>query len=449
MKKHRGLTAILVLAAVLRAGLLLAAFYLPRGEMLTPDSEGYINLAQSLASQGEFKEFDRPEIFRTPGYPVFLMLGGLLGAYFTVSLGMAILVQVLLDVVVVFLTYRLGIFLVSRRVGLFAACFQAITPLVVASSCRVLADSLYVFFFTAAVLLMVKHLRSGGWWTLLGSSAVLGAACYVRPVGQVMGVIFALSLLSAPKRWRRVAAFAAVFAACLAPWVIRNAVVADYYGFSSYAGDAMYFFAVPELRAREGNLNAQDLRDELRREESDKLSSAGQPLPSVGQTARRRMREAVRFIFENPGAYARIHLKGAVGFWVPGATDVLEEVGLSRGNRGTVDVLHRDGLLAAVKHYFGENILGMMVAAPLVLVFLVKYVGVVLCVFGRVRFRFPPEVWLLVGVAVVSAILPGPFGLPRYRLPVAPLLSIAAAVGWLIVVKALRRKGTKGGTVNE
>ena len=250
-------------------------------------------------------------------------------------------------------------------------------------------------------------------------------------------------MLSTPKRWRRVAAFSAVFAACLAPWIIRNAVVADYYWFSSYAGDAMYFFAVPELRAREENLNAQDLRDELRERESDKLSSAGQPLPSVGQTAHRRQREAVKVIRENLGAYAKIHFKGCVGFWVPGATDVLEVLGLSRGNRGTVDVLHRDGLLAAVKHYFGENVLGAMAAVPLVLVFLVKYAGVAICIFGRIRFRLRPEVWLLLGVVVVSAILPGPFGLPRYRLPIAPLLSVAAAVGWLIVVKALRRKGDK------
>ena len=147
MKKHRPLIMILILAAVLRVGLLCAAFYLPGGEMLTPDSDDYINLSQSLAASGRFGELDRPEIFRTPGYPVFLIVCGMMGADFDISLEAAWLIQILLDVVVVFLTYRLGVFLVDRRAGGFAAFFQAITPLVVASSCRILSDSLYVFFF--------------------------------------------------------------------------------------------------------------------------------------------------------------------------------------------------------------------------------------------------------------------------------------------------------------
>ena len=148
----------------------------------------------------------------------------------------------------------------------------------------------------------------------------------------------------------------------------------------------------------------------------------------------------MRTIRENPGAYAKIHLKGCLGFWIPGATDVLEIAGLSQGNRGTLDVLHRDGLWAAVNHYFGGNALAVIVAAPLVLIFLLKYVGVVASVFMRVRFRMSAEAWLLVGVVVVSAILPGPFGLPRYRLPVAPLLSVAAAVGAITILNVLRRR---------
>ena len=148
----------------------------------------------------------------------------------------------------------------------------------------------------------------------------------------------------------------------------------------------------------------------------------------------------MKTIRENPGAYAKIHLKGCLGLWIPGATDVLEIAGLSRGNRGTLDVLHRDGLWAAVNHYFGGNALGVIVAVPLVLIFLVKYIGVVTCVFVRFRFRMSAEAWLLVGVVVVSAILPGPFGLPRYRLPVAPLLSVAAAVGWMTILNVSRRR---------
>jgi hypothetical protein len=114
--------------------------------------------------------------------------------------------------------------------------------------------------------------------------------------------------------------------------------------------------------------------------------------------------------------------------YLPGAPAVLETLGLTRGQRGTSDVLRREGLLAAVRHYFGDNASAIILAVPLVLLLLVKYLAAA-GLLRRVRLRMPAEVYLLLAVVAVTTLLPGPFGLPRYRVPIEPVLSVAAGAG--------------------
>ena len=72
--KHGWILAILALALAVRLALLGAT---TRETAFTPDSEGYWRLAGNLLQRGQFALDDRPEIFRTPGYPAFLMIGHL------------------------------------------------------------------------------------------------------------------------------------------------------------------------------------------------------------------------------------------------------------------------------------------------------------------------------------------------------------------------------------
>ncbi|MFW6133885.1 MAG: hypothetical protein ACOC8F_08315, partial [Planctomycetota bacterium] len=162
-----------------------------------------------------------------------------------------------------------------------------------------------------------------------------------------------------------------------------------------------------------------------------------------------RARQARRAIAEHPLEYAWLHLRGCAGVYLPGAPYALEMLGLTSGQKGTRDVLRREGLVAAARHYFGHNTAALLLAAPMVLLLGLKYasiaVGAVLrLVAGRGglgRFRLGAEVWLLVLVVIVGTLLPGPYGLPRYRVPLAPILSIAAGAGVIALWDRLRRRG--------
>jgi 4-amino-4-deoxy-L-arabinose transferase-like glycosyltransferase len=431
---RRPLLTILLLAAALRVGLLAGAWNHP-DRLVTPDSEQYALLAQSLAEDGTFRRGGQAEIFRTPGYPFFLLVSV---PFPQQGLRAACTIQAVLDVLLVYVTFLLGSMLAGRRAGLWAGAFQAVAAVALAASIRLLSDGLYALLFTLAVTLIVHHLKTRARWSLLSSAVVLAAACYVRPVGLVMAGLFAVALLCRPGRWRRAGAFAGIVAAAVAPWIVRNWAVARYAGFSSFAGDALYFYAVPEVTARVEGAEAAAVRERLRRRAEPRRGLDGD-LPPPGPAAHRRLRRALAVIADHPGTYATVHLRGTAGVYLPGAPAVLEILGLTRGQRGTSDVLRREGLIAAVRHYFGDNVPAIVLAVPLVLLLLVKYLAAA-SVLRRVRLRMPAEVYLLVAVVAVTTLLPGPFGLPRYRVPIEPVLSVAAGAAVAAALAAGRSR---------
>ena len=83
----------------------------------------------------------------------------------------------------------------------------------------------------------------------------------------------------------------------------------------------------------------------------------------------------------------------------------------------------------------------LILVAPLLVVTAIQYLGTVLCLVRRIRWRIPAEAWLLAALVVAAVLLPGPFGLPRYRLPITPLLCVAAGAG---LTSAKRSGGGRG-----
>jgi 4-amino-4-deoxy-L-arabinose transferase-like glycosyltransferase len=412
---------ILLVAAGVRIAVLACAWN--HGQrVLTPDSATYVQLSHSLAGELSFQIDDRPEINRTPGYPFFLAFSAAWGDSWWRAAAVA---QVLLDVLLVHLTFLLGWMLLDNdRAGLIAAAFQAVSPLAVAASVRMLSDSVFAFMLTFSFLLVAYHLRSQRRWALLAGAVSLAAACYVRPVGIVFAGVVTVVLLLGLRRVTRAGLFVGIVAACLAPWVARNVITADFAGFSSFGGDSAYQFAVPELIAVNEGENPSEVRDELKG-----LDIRQNAARSPGEGARFRFRYALEAIGEHPWRYAGIHLKEGLGFFLPGSTDVLEVCGVTTGSRGTLDVLHKEGLLAAWRHYFADNVQAMVFAACTIGILALQYLGVVLCLVRRIGRSVPAEAWLLGLIVLTAALLPGPSGLPRYRIPVEPLLGVAAAAG--------------------
>jgi 4-amino-4-deoxy-L-arabinose transferase-like glycosyltransferase len=422
-RKQYAIVLILLLAAAIRLGVLVTSSYHPEGRY-TPDSEEYVQLAQNLCESNRFElKPDSPEVFRTPGYPFFLAVGkSLFGMTGTLWL------QVLIDLGLIYLTYLLGAYLMNPNVGLWAAGFQAVSDIAIVSSLRFLSDGIFAFLLTATILLLVHHFRNGRWASLLAAAICTGLACYVRPVGLMFAGLVTLMLLFQGKRFRRAGAFVGLVAILVFPWIIRNSCLTGYNGFSSFASDSMYKYSAPlTLANAEGysiDQARKNLSDRFRTICPDETAKEYSP-----RYARLRQKIALKTIADHPMAYAKIHLRGTAAFWLPGITDVLELLGITTGQRGTLSVLHEKGLWSAIRYYLDGEIWALWLCIPAVLVLLAKYALAATTAIHSLRWNKSAAAWLILGTILAFWLIGGPATTPRFRVPIAPLLSVVAAVG--------------------
>lgn len=436
---------VLALAAGLRVGVLAAGLWAGGSGLVTPDSAGYLANADTLAWHGRFAADPAgpPEIVRTPGYPL-LIAAVERAAGVRAAAGQApprlvvplLALQIALDVLLVYLAYRLARAFVEPGPAVLAAAIQATSAVAVAASARVLTDSLTALLVTAALLCLVRHLRRRSLSPVVLAAVLLAAATYLRPIAMLLPLALAPPLLRRRPPGRLAPALLlAVFAACLAPWVVRNAAVAGYPDFSAIGAVNLHEYNAPALEARLTGADEAALRQRAR-DETQARAATTPPADLYRWKERRAMGEIAR----HPVLYAWVHLRANLGTLLPGVTDVLEIAGVTAGQRGTLAVLRRDGLAAAVRHYFGGNTPAIALAVPSVLLLAATYLGAAIAAIRGVRHRPTRAQLLLVLTALYFLLLPGPAAHPRFRVLVMPVLSIAAAAGlaWLLQRAAAR-----------
>lgn len=427
----RALTIILAMAAILRLALLASAWNHPL-RVQTPDSESYLALARSLVTSGTFTQGGEVELFRTPGYPLFLTLGVLLGPDGWHAI---VLLQILLDLATAYLAYRLGGQLGSARAGVWAAAIFAFHPAVVASCVRILSDTLFAFLLMLALLWLVEYLRSQSWRSVAGFALVAGAGCYVRPVGLsfleiALGVLLIraviLRLQHKPQLPNRLPVMCLLIAAAVFPWVVRNGRLGDFWGFSSVSSKAAFDYQAPAVLARQRGISLSQARLELENR-YERLAPLRPRTP--GEKVRARQMCANEVVSADKGLYLWIHVRGDLAVWAPGASDLLEILGVTSGGKGTLDVFQRQGLAAAVGHYFHDASWSMWLNLPVAALQLGAFALAIVGVIYTFRPQMPAILWVMYLTVVMLAIIPGPAGHPRFLVPILPLLGLAAGAG--------------------
>jgi 4-amino-4-deoxy-L-arabinose transferase-like glycosyltransferase len=439
--RTRSLKIILIVAALLRLALLAGAWNAP-DRLLAPDSKDYAELAVSLAADGEFSRDGQPEVFRTPGYPLVVALAMAGGESWPLWVA---LLQIVAGVLAVYLTFLLGWLLWSQRVGLWAAGLQAVNPLSIAADVRVLSDSLYALLLLLALVLLAHHVKSSRGWPAVAAAAVLGVSCYIRPVG-VVPVVIVLAVLAAralvrvarrrgeARQLGRVFLLAAVASLLvIAPWTLRNHRVGGYPSFSSAAQVNIFHYEAPAVLARTRGMSLAEAREYLGDDLRCMLQDVASPTP--GQIAAAKGAVGGSVLRDHPGVWIGTHLKTSLATLLPGIPGVLEVLGATTGQRGTLEVLQTDGLQAAVRHYFGDATWAFWLCIPAIVLLAAKYV---FALIGAVRaLRGGAGAWVLLLVAGALLFVAGPAATPRFRVPVAALLSTLAAAGWVALLERL------------
>ncbi|MDQ3813477.1 MAG: hypothetical protein M3347_05945, partial [Armatimonadota bacterium] len=246
---------------------------------VTPDSYLYQYLAEQL-TQGRF-----PSIFRTPGYPVFLVLTG---GFPQSSIVPTLLAQMILDSLTAVL-----LAMIARRLthdaaaALLAGLFWAFCATAIISSAWIMSETLTVFLIVAALYMALQPLSTK---MVLAQSLLWAAAVLTRPSTIAIPLI-AVPLVVAfhnhrakqnkqrePEQgveqqsaeadrresverhalrmrgtgisgvWRHQLQVLALYAVLLSGWICANGVRTGWFGFSSLWDVSMYMCELPAVR---------------------------------------------------------------------------------------------------------------------------------------------------------------------------------------------------------
>lgn len=154
-----------------------------------------------------------------PGYPWFL---GAIYAIAGPNSRAAVAVQVLLGTLVCGLVYAIGARAVSRHTGFLAALLVAVNPTYVFTTNLLASENLAVVWMALGLWLAARATAPARSALLAGIT--FAAAALVRAVCAGAALVAALWMLHSSRA--RAAQLAMAFLLALAPWTVRNAIVA-------------------------------------------------------------------------------------------------------------------------------------------------------------------------------------------------------------------------------
>jgi 4-amino-4-deoxy-L-arabinose transferase-like glycosyltransferase len=231
-RARRALLAIVVMAAVLRIVWALQA----QAPHELRDPVLYLILGDQLAHGHGYSYGPGPDqgvtAYYPPGYPFFLAgviwLAGLLPGVVT-AFGVAIVANVALSVLLVWLVFALGRRVAGTAVGLVAVAVTALWPNLVFHSGIVLTETLFLVVFVALLLVALASpevARRPGWARVATVGVLFGFTALIRPVSLVIAPLFLVLWWGDGARRALQRTGLALLAAVLVilPWSIRSTV---------------------------------------------------------------------------------------------------------------------------------------------------------------------------------------------------------------------------------
>lgn len=442
------LIAILVTLLTRGAFLGLTALLPINPEYHANDSILYVALAKELVATGKFLrpelpgEIDQhnltPELVRTPGYPLLLIPGVVLGQ---VS-GITIAIQTMVSAGTAYFIFRIAMMLFQQApIALAAALLFAIDPMSIFFNRYLLTETWGTFLITVFLYFLLRYLRQRSFKYLLAAAALVAAAAFVRPAAYFLPAAATLGLLVfgffRQEEKKKIAVHALAFFVLsmspLAGWQARNWALTGYSGFSAIAEINLYYYnagavlalktGVPydELQVRMG---LWDLQDYFRNFPEQTHWSDAERFSFM-------RRAALGILAHHPYLLAKTTLQGILRFlFDPGGTKYVK---LFQGESDQIQFY-----AYVVNHGYLKTIILMFKERPLMfwanLIPAVLLLGhYLLAAIGLVR--NPPAktaVLALTGVALyflmVSA---GPADGPRFRVAIWPIICLFAGPGWV------------------
>ncbi|MGE3908728.1 MAG: glycosyltransferase family 39 protein [Chloroflexota bacterium] len=236
---QRGILLGLLVVGLLALALRLA-FSFRAPPFVTNDSLSYLLPGFDLVHGSAFA----PILKRPPLYSLFV--GGVI-AVFGEELRALMLIQHLLGVGTVLLTFGIGRILFGAAGGLLAALLTALSGPLIITEHYLMSETLFGFLLAAGLLAYLGAIRSntaGSSLALLAlTGGLLALAALTRPIAQLVFVLLLAALPLLAPRWRPVLTGAAVaivaFGIVVLPWMLRNQAVQGTFAIAGGSGEGL------------------------------------------------------------------------------------------------------------------------------------------------------------------------------------------------------------------
>jgi len=409
------------------------------------DSSGYVQLAKELVETGHFATGREPEIKRTPGYPLFLTAGVILGKIEVVT----IFLQIIISCLTVFIIYKIASKLFnSHTCGLLGALLYSLEPLSIVFSSIILTETLFTFLITGFLLFIIRYIQDQKFGDLVISALLLSASIYVRPVSYYLVIPISVFLLiigyykrTMVKRFiSQAAAFFLICVLLLGIWHIRNLKVSGYGGFSAIDAVSVYFHHAAAIEAVRDHKSYYQVRKDRGSHNREKYFNRHPKQRNWTASERFQFmkKEGLKEIRDNFKIYFIIHIKGMLRILIdPGAIYYLKLLSLYPKQAGLLGEIVDRGFFAVA--------ISLMKKKPLVFLSNVFF-GIVLifqlllAFFALLNKKiFSPACLFMIGIGVYFWIISAyPHSLSRLRHPIMPLICILSSFTLNIFIEKYR-----------
>lgn len=396
------------------------------GKLVESDALDYYQLAQSILADHSFVHFGA---FRTPVYPLFL--AAIFGV-FANAFWLAFLIQIAINLITIFLVFRIASLAFSRKVALVAALLCAIDPCQALYTVVLVTESLFNAAFLGAIYLLSRKATDKKLVTIFLSALMLGVATLIKPITflfPIVGLFFIAA--KADLNWRTKTSSAGVFCAtfllAISPWLVRNHATYGVASLSSISGSNLLYYNVGYTEVYRTGKSIEEVLPSLKAEAVSRGADTINGNPFINSNIYSQI--ATRYIKTHLALYTKRHLMG-IGNMVGGlATKPMASNFHLRSNPQQFNIMGGGGLLTQIETFYRYRTIQEILLSFVMVGFLAPtYLFAMAGVLSAFRLDWIRS-GLLVMIAVYFAGLTGVVGDARYRLPLMPAIYIFSAVG--------------------
>jgi 4-amino-4-deoxy-L-arabinose transferase-like glycosyltransferase len=389
---------------------------------ITIDSEQYLSLAQSILDDQRYESLLAPQLdlFRAPGYPVFLtgvlwLTGG--------SLMAVVLVQYALGLLCAYLLYLLGKVSMNEHVGILGSILFLLSPNALFWSATIMTEILFTVGLLLALFMTWRVVREQ--FPLWPIGLLLGGLSLIRPIGLYLMLIWGVWLLLGyllKAAWiptgRMIAQFFFMGLLVVTPWFLRN-----YHKHGELTLSTVSATTVNSFHLALSLVEAEEIGWEEAKLKVMEMESDGSALLSI--------------IRSYPGDFVKVQVRGIartvlgteVGTWMKLIS------GQPYTGSGILNAL-LSGNLSTIKEAIANISTSNSTSALFLLAWGILYTFMitVLSLMGFIHMIRYGEIelrtmgFLILVIMLYLIVIPGAAGEARFRVPAEPILAFLSAM---------------------